>query len=192
MASCCSTSRRHELQRRPAGCPPPVPCREGGTTGSLDPLATGLLPLCFGEATKIAGLLLGRPRPTTPRSARPDHRYLPKARCCASAPCRPSVPKRCRPLAALTGNIRQRAPIYSALKQGGEPLYAKAAAARMSSKRRTRGAGACHRGAGQQPERLRLRVTRHLYPQPGPRSRRGAGLRRAHQRTAAAVGRAVP
>ena len=32
---------------------------KGGHTGSLDPLATGLLPLCFGEATKLAGLLLG-------------------------------------------------------------------------------------------------------------------------------------
>ena len=32
---------------------------KGGHTGSLDPLATGLLPLCFGEATKVAGLLLG-------------------------------------------------------------------------------------------------------------------------------------
>lgn len=32
--------------------------RKGGHTGSLDPLATGLLPLCFGEATKISGFLL--------------------------------------------------------------------------------------------------------------------------------------
>src|SRR6201996_6149811 len=32
---------------------------KGGHTGALDPLATGLLPLCFGEATKIAGTLLG-------------------------------------------------------------------------------------------------------------------------------------
>ena len=32
---------------------------KAGHTGSLDPLATGLLPLCFGEATKLAGLLLG-------------------------------------------------------------------------------------------------------------------------------------
>ncbi len=30
-----------------------------GHTGSLDPLATGMLPVCIGEATKIAGLLLG-------------------------------------------------------------------------------------------------------------------------------------
>ncbi len=32
---------------------------KAGHTGSLDPLATGLLPVCFGEATKIAGILLG-------------------------------------------------------------------------------------------------------------------------------------
>ena len=32
---------------------------KAGHTGSLDPLATGLLPVCFGEATKIAGYLLG-------------------------------------------------------------------------------------------------------------------------------------
>ena len=32
---------------------------KGGHTGALDPLATGLLPLCFGEATKVAGRLLG-------------------------------------------------------------------------------------------------------------------------------------
>ena len=32
---------------------------KAGHTGSLDPLATGLLPMCFGEATKIAGYLLG-------------------------------------------------------------------------------------------------------------------------------------
>ncbi|MEO5596197.1 MAG: tRNA pseudouridine(55) synthase TruB, partial [Lysobacteraceae bacterium] len=33
---------------------------KAGHTGSLDPLATGVLPICFGEATKIAGLLLGK------------------------------------------------------------------------------------------------------------------------------------
>jgi tRNA pseudouridine55 synthase len=33
--------------------------RKAGHTGSLDPLATGLLPLCFGEATKVSSFLLG-------------------------------------------------------------------------------------------------------------------------------------
>ena len=32
---------------------------KGGHAGALDPLASGLLPLCFGEATKLAGTLLG-------------------------------------------------------------------------------------------------------------------------------------
>ena len=40
---------------------------KGGHTGSLDPLATGLLPVCFGEATKIAGhAARQRARPTKP------------------------------------------------------------------------------------------------------------------------------
>jgi len=32
--------------------------RKGGHTGSLDPAATGMLPLCFGEATKVSAYLL--------------------------------------------------------------------------------------------------------------------------------------
>ena len=32
--------------------------RKAGHTGSLDPLATGVLPLCFGEATKVSQFLL--------------------------------------------------------------------------------------------------------------------------------------
>jgi len=102
---------------------------KGGHTGALDPLATGLLPLCFGEATKIAGLLLGSAKAydadivlgvTTdtddadgmPLRERPVPALDEAAIVAALAP--------------LTGSIRQRAPIYSALKQGGEPLYAKA------------------------------------------------------------------
>src|SRR5687767_4326281 len=103
---------------------------KAGHTGSLDPLATGLLPVCFGEATKIAGLLLGSRKayettavlglttdsddadgaPLLERDVPAD---LGDARIEAA-------------LAPLRGAIRQRAPIYSALKQGGEPLYAKA------------------------------------------------------------------
>jgi tRNA pseudouridine55 synthase len=35
-----------------------APAEKGGHTGTLDPLASGLLPLCFGEATKFAQFLL--------------------------------------------------------------------------------------------------------------------------------------
>lgn len=102
---------------------------KGGHTGSLDPLATGLLPLCFGEATKIAGLLLGSAKAydadivlgvTTDTDDSDGVELLRRpVPVVAEAVLRQA-------LASLTGHIRQRAPIYSALKQGGEPLYAKA------------------------------------------------------------------
>jgi tRNA pseudouridine55 synthase len=102
---------------------------KGGHTGALDPLATGLLPLCFGEGTKIAGLLLGS------RKA-----YLAECRLGATtttADLEGEIVER-RPvpgldaatleqaLATLRGHIVQVPPAYSALKQGGEPLYVKA------------------------------------------------------------------
>ncbi|MBD9468233.1 tRNA pseudouridine(55) synthase TruB [Pseudoxanthomonas sp. PXM01] len=102
---------------------------KGGHTGSLDPLATGLLPLCFGEATKIAGLLLGSRKAydtvavlgSTTDTDDADGATL------RERPVPPlDIATIKAALASLTGKIRQRAPIYSALKQGGEPLYTKA------------------------------------------------------------------
>ena len=102
---------------------------KGGHTGALDPLATGLLPLCFGEATKIAGLLLGA------RKAYRTTAVLGMTTDTDDADGQPLLERSVQPLdaaaieaalAPLRGPITQRAPIYSALKQGGEPLYAKA------------------------------------------------------------------
>ncbi|WP_266168163.1 tRNA pseudouridine(55) synthase TruB [Dyella subtropica] len=102
---------------------------KGGHTGALDPLATGLLPLCFGEATKIAGSLLGS------RKA-----YVAECRLgvtTTTADLEGEVLRE-RPvpmlgdavieaaLAKLRGRIVQVPPVYSALKQEGEPLYLKA------------------------------------------------------------------
>ena len=102
---------------------------KGGHTGALDPLATGLLPLCFGEATKIAGLLLGGRKAyeagvelgRTTDTDDADGEVL------RERPV-PALDRRRveAALAPLTGRIRQRPPIFSALKQGGEPLYVKA------------------------------------------------------------------
>jgi tRNA pseudouridine55 synthase len=102
---------------------------KAGHTGSLDPLATGLLPVCFGEATKIAGLLLGSRKAYETTAAFGLTTDTDDA---DGAPLlRRGVPdlddaRLEAALAPLRGRIRQRAPIYSALKQGGEPLYAKA------------------------------------------------------------------
>ena len=102
---------------------------KAGHTGSLDPLATGLLPVCFGEATKIAGLLLG---------ARKAYETIARLGATTDTDDADGAVLRERPvpllddatvvaaLAPFHGRIRQRAPIYSALKQGGEPLYAMA------------------------------------------------------------------
>ncbi|MCB1560929.1 MAG: tRNA pseudouridine(55) synthase TruB [Xanthomonadales bacterium] len=102
---------------------------KAGHTGSLDPLATGLLPICLGEATKIAGLLLGSEkayRTTARLGVTTDtddadgevlrERPLPELD-------EPTVREALKP---LIGRIQQRPPIYSALKQGGEALYRKA------------------------------------------------------------------
>ncbi|WP_133478694.1 tRNA pseudouridine(55) synthase TruB [Cognatilysobacter segetis] len=102
---------------------------KAGHTGSLDPLATGLLPVCFGEATKIAGLLLG---------SRKGYETVARLGITTDTDDADGSVLRERPvpvldpvaldaaLARFLGRIRQRAPIYSALKQGGEALYAKA------------------------------------------------------------------
>jgi tRNA pseudouridine55 synthase len=99
---------------------------KGGHTGSLDPMATGLLPLCFGEATKIAGYLLGAAKAyvaqvqlgatTTTADADGDvieRRAVPTL----TADTIEAV------LAPLRGRINQVPPVYSALKLAGVPLY---------------------------------------------------------------------
>lgn len=102
---------------------------KGGHTGSLDPLATGLLPICFGESTKIAGGLLG---------ARKAYEAVARLGIVTDSDDADGQALRERPvpaltvgeidaaLARLTGRIAQRPPIFSALKRGGEPLYARA------------------------------------------------------------------
>lgn len=102
---------------------------KAGHTGSLDPLATGLLPVCFGEATKIAGGLLG---------ARKAYDTVARLGQVTDTDDADGTVLRERPvpvlgigvldaaLQALTGRLMQRPPVYSALKRGGEPLYAKA------------------------------------------------------------------
>jgi tRNA pseudouridine55 synthase len=102
---------------------------KAGHTGSLDPLATGLLPVCFGEATKIAGLLLGANKAYAAEvtlGASTDTDDAEGQVLFAKAVPAIDVAMLGRALQPFLGTIRQRAPIYSALKQGGEPLYARA------------------------------------------------------------------
>lgn len=99
---------------------------KGGHTGSLDPLATGVLPLCFGEATKFTQFLLTS-----------DKRYWTKIKLgirTASGDADGEVLEE-RPVIGITqsdveqvlerfrGELEQVPSMYSAIKHHGQPLY---------------------------------------------------------------------
>ncbi|PKM12494.1 MAG: tRNA pseudouridine(55) synthase TruB [Gammaproteobacteria bacterium HGW-Gammaproteobacteria-3] len=99
---------------------------KAGHTGSLDPLATGLLPLCFGEATKVSAFMLDddkRYRVTVQLGVVTDTgdaegRVL-QVR--SVPPLSTEIINAC--LKRFTGTIEQLPPMYSALKHEGKKLY---------------------------------------------------------------------
>ncbi len=99
---------------------------KAGHVGSLDPLATGMLPICLGEATKIAGdVLEGRKRYRFTiglgvRTATGDAEGEVVER--LPVPHLDETTVRVV-LAAFLGRQAQVPPMYSAVKQGGQPLY---------------------------------------------------------------------
>ena len=100
--------------------------KKAGHTGTLDPLATGLLPVCFGEATKVSTYLLDD-----------DKRYQAVIQLGATTDTADSegeilttapIPKLTREiiqqcLLKFLGEIEQVPPMYSALKHQGKKLY---------------------------------------------------------------------
>jgi tRNA pseudouridine55 synthase len=100
--------------------------QKAGHTGSLDPLATGMLPICFGEATKVSNYLLDaskRYRFTCQLGAVTD-----TADAEGEVIERHAVPDLDERtietiLQAFRGTIEQVPPMYSALKHNGERLY---------------------------------------------------------------------
>jgi tRNA pseudouridine55 synthase len=99
---------------------------KGGHVGSLDPLASGMLPICLGEATKVAGdilagrkcysfgVALGSATATGDAEGAVTH-------------ARPVPPLSAAHVTAVLqrfrGVLEQVPPMYSAIKQGGQPLY---------------------------------------------------------------------
>jgi tRNA pseudouridine55 synthase len=99
--------------------------KKAGHTGTLDPLATGLLPLCFGEATKFSQDLLEADKTyeatmrlgirTTTGDAEGEALEIRPVDCDEVA-VRAALPR-------FIGEITQIPPMYSALKRDGKPLY---------------------------------------------------------------------
>ncbi|ESS72805.1 tRNA pseudouridine synthase B [Methyloglobulus morosus KoM1] len=99
---------------------------KAGHTGSLDPLATGLLPICFGEATKVSGMMLDddkRYQVTVLLGIKTDTGDLEGNIVETHAIPEFSVETIRAILAKFTGEIDQIPPMYSALKQNGKKLY---------------------------------------------------------------------
>jgi len=99
---------------------------KAGHTGSLDPLATGMLPVCFGEATKISAFLLEADKSyrlkcqpgvsTTTGDAEGEVTDTQDVSSLTEAAVKAVLPE-------FIGEIEQIPPMYSALKHNGERLY---------------------------------------------------------------------
>lgn len=100
--------------------------QKAGHTGSLDPLASGLLPICLGEATKLSGWLL---------NADKSYRFICRLGIATTTGDAEGEIIATRPVGDFTrvqleaalrqfsGTIQQIPPMYSAVKQAGQPLY---------------------------------------------------------------------
>lgn len=98
---------------------------KAGHTGTLDPLATGLLPICFGAATKFsqfaldadkrytATLQLGQTTTTGDR----------EGEVVQQRPVKVDAERLAQVCRSFLGTIRQQPPMHSALKHAGKPLY---------------------------------------------------------------------
>ena len=98
---------------------------KAGHTGALDPLATGMLPICLGEATKFSQFLLDsdkRYRVTAKLGERTDTSDA-EGQIVQSRPVNVNEPEILTALEQFRGDILQVPTMFSALKYQGKPLY---------------------------------------------------------------------
>ena len=134
--------------------------KKAGHAGTLDPLASGLLIVLFGEATKFAGplldddkeylatLKLGEKTSTGDAEGEVIDRKEPRVKDSDLGPV----------LRRFTGEIEQVPPMHSALKRGGVPLYALAREGRTVAREARRIRVTELEGIELQPPYLKLRV----------------------------------
>lgn len=98
---------------------------KAGHTGTLDPLATGLLPICFGEATKFSNALLDADKTYRAllRLGQTTTTGDAEGEITAEHPVEVEESAVEAVLARFRGAIRQLPPMHSALKHQGRPLY---------------------------------------------------------------------
>lgn len=99
---------------------------KAGHTGSLDPLATGMLPICLGEATKVSQYLLEADKVYQVRFKLGERTSTGDAEgeVIETAGCENITSDQIKDvLPAFIGDIEQVPPMYSALKHNGQRLY---------------------------------------------------------------------
>ncbi|MFQ6334766.1 tRNA pseudouridine(55) synthase TruB [Methylophilus sp. 3sh_L] len=99
--------------------------QKAGHTGTLDPLATGVLPICFGEATKFAQHLTDESKTyvATVKFGVSTTTGDKEGEVVSEVACQVSHADITRVLPQFMGEITQVPPMYSALKVNGKPLY---------------------------------------------------------------------
>ena len=100
--------------------------RKAGHTGTLDPIATGLMLVCLNEATKIAGLIesFDKEYVVTARLGESTDTYDSEGKVVRSEdPSAVSLGDIRQALQGFAGEIDQVPPMYSAIKMNGQPLY---------------------------------------------------------------------
>lgn len=99
--------------------------KKAGHTGSLDPLATGLLPICLGQATKVSEYLLHSHKKYTTviKLGQVTDTLDSEGEVTQSKEVNVSDAQIEQALAQFRGDIKQVPPMYSALKKDGQPLY---------------------------------------------------------------------
>lgn len=101
--------------------------RKAGHAGTLDPLATGVLPVCLGEATKISRFLMEKNKEYRARMKLGERTDTLDAdgtvieTCAVTDVSAQEIEEAAR---EFTGRIVQKPPMYSAIKHKGRPLYA--------------------------------------------------------------------
>ena len=101
-----------------------------GHGGTLDPLASGILPIALGEATKVAGRMLDATKEYefTIRFGEETDTLDAEGEVVAKSAIRPTLDEVVAILPRFTGTIEQVPPAYSALKIDGKAAYARARA----------------------------------------------------------------
>lgn len=100
--------------------------RRVGHAGTLDPLASGVLVVCLGRATRLVEYVMARPKvyETTIRLGQETTTYDGEGEVAAERPFSHITTAEIEEaLADFRGQIRQQPPLYSAVKKGGKPLY---------------------------------------------------------------------